>query len=136
VAAVYYANASTALTDCVVHAKVNGDYLSAITVIVLNGAGTTVAFDKASARDGAAAVSGPIGAGGMAFGVGSDWDGAAARTLLPGQTMVSEVLSPGIGSFWTQRLTQPAVQTGSVTVGTTAPTDHRWNLVVAKIPPA
>jgi hypothetical protein len=106
---------------------------------------TLVAFDGAAGAGASIAASGPSGAAGAnlattqpgswVFGVGNDWDGAVARSLPGSQTMRHEwVDTPAGNTFWTQSAASAATDTGTtVTVGTTAPTDHQWNFVAVEV---
>ena len=70
----------------------------------------------------------------IVIGVGSDWDGQTARTLGPGQTLVSQYLATDGDTFWVQRTTDPVATAGtSVTINDTAPANHRYNLTIVEI---
>jgi hypothetical protein len=66
--------------------------------------------------------------------VGNDWDTATARTVVTGETLVHQYLSPNGDTYWVQRTTS-AVSLGgtTVTVSDTAPTTDRWNLSVVEV---
>ncbi|MER7359622.1 hypothetical protein [Nonomuraea dietziae] len=138
VAAAYYAVSYKPLADCVVKARLGtGGYAASITVTVLSGAKPRVTFTKASGASGAPQAVAQAAPGSLVFGVGNDWDGAVSRTLLPGQSIVSESVNTDVGdTFWVQRFTNPALEPGAVVVGTTAPDDHQWNFVTATVHPA
>ena len=71
---------------------------------------------------------------GIVIGVGSDWDGQTARTLGPGQTLVSQYFATDGDTFWVQRTTDPVATAGtSVTINDTAPANHRYNLTIVEI---
>ncbi|GAA2699075.1 hypothetical protein GCM10010412_095320 [Nonomuraea recticatena] len=60
-----------------------------------------------------------------------------SRTLLPEQSIVSETVNTEVGdTFWVQRLAEPVETAGPVIVGTSSPTDHRWNFVTVTAHPA
>lgn len=138
VAAAYYAVSYNTLTDCVVRARLGtGGYAASITVTVLSGASRKVTFSKAGGPEGAPQAIAQASAGSLVFGVGNDWDGAVSRSLLPGQSIVSETVNTDVGdTFWVQRFDDPATAAGPVTVGATAPDDHQWNLVTVTAHPA
>lgn len=138
VAAAYYAVSYKPLTDCVVTARLGtGGYAASITVAVLSGASRSVTFSKASGSGTAPQAVARADAGSLVFAVGNDWDGAVPRTLLPGQSIVSETVNTDVGdTFWVQRLTEPATAPGPVIVGSSAPDDHQWNLVTVTAHPA
>ena len=73
----------------------------------------------------------------VVYGVGNDWDGSLARTLITGETMVHQWVDSGIGdTFWTQATAGPVANAGTnVRLGTTAPTQDRWNFAVVEIVP-
>jgi hypothetical protein len=71
------------------------------------------------------------------LGGGNDWDGATARTLGAGQTLVSQFLGTDGDTFWVQRTTNAAATAGTtVTINDTVPTNHRYNLTIVEILPA
>jgi glucose/arabinose dehydrogenase/PKD repeat protein len=107
---------------------------------------TVIAFKDASGVGASVNASGPSGAptasvtttksGGWVFGVGYDWDNAIARTLGPGQTMISQFQDSLAGTFWAQSMSAPADITGtSVTINDTAPTTDRWDLSAVEVIP-
>ena len=53
-------------------------------------------------------------AGSVVYGVGNDWDRAAARTIPAGQTKVHEFLAPTGDTFWVQRLTAAVPASGTL----------------------
>ena len=76
-------------------------------------------------------------AGSQVWGVGDDWDAAAARTVGPNQTKVDEYLAPVGDTFWVQRQTSTNALSGvQATLNDTAPTNDRWNLAAVEILPA
>jgi hypothetical protein len=106
---------------------------------------TMLAFDG-SAGVGTGAIAGaPTGAAGTSvtttkpgswiFGVGNDWDGATARTLAAGQLMRHQWVDTSVGdTFWSQSTTAPTPAQGTVVpIGTTAPTNHQWNLAAVEV---
>jgi hypothetical protein len=75
-------------------------------------------------------------AGSLIYGVGNDWDRAAARTPGSGQTIVHQFLASGGDTFWSQN--QVNASSGSnvqVVLNDTAPTVDRWNFASVEIVP-
>lgn len=107
-----------------------------LTVVAFVGSAGIGAISANSAATGPTNVTvTTIRAGSLIYGVGNDWDGAGARTLGSGQWMVHQWVDTGSGdTMWTQARTAavPAVQS-SVTLDTTAPTNHQWNFVGLEI---
>jgi chitodextrinase len=140
-AEVWQAVAPAKLTNAVITAtRASGSYQGSITVAAFSGADTTAngAVASASAASGAPSASlVTTRAGSWVWGVGEDWDKAAARTIGPGQTMVDQFLSPSGDTFWTQRQTAPTPAAGTtVTINDTAPTADRWDLALVEVLPA
>jgi len=70
----------------------------------------------------------------LVVGVGSDWDGQTARTLGPGQTLVSQYFATDGDTFWVQRTTDAVPAAGTtVTINDTAPANHRYNMTIVEI---
>ena len=139
-AEIWAADAPAILTNATVTAtRGTGAYLGSITVVSFTGA------DQVA--DGpTAAASGPSGApattltaaraGSMVWGVGNDWDRAAARSVGAGQTKVDEFLASVGDTMWVQRRTSPTPLGGTaVTLDDTAPTNDRWNLATVEVLP-
>jgi hypothetical protein len=107
-----------------------------LTVVAFIGSAGVGAIASNSAATGAAAISlTTIRAGSRIYGVGNDWDGATARTLGSGQSMVHQWVDAAAGdTLWTQARTAPvpAVQS-TATLSTTAPTTHQWNFVGVEV---
>ncbi len=140
-AEIWAANASGLLTNATVTAaRGSGSYPGSITVVTLTGAdqivdGSTAA---AGAASGAPSVSLTTGrAGSWVWGVGNDWDRAAARTVGANQTKVDEFL-PSVGdTMWVQRQASATPLGGTqVTLNDTAPSNDRWNLAAVEVLPA
>ena len=76
-------------------------------------------------------------AGSLVFGAGNDWDAATPRTVGAGQAMLHEYPDTVNGDdLWAQNVTAPTGVAGStITVGDTAPTTDRWNLVAVEVVP-
>ena len=102
-----------------------------------NGSGAIGATGSANALSGAPSASlVTTRNNSYVVGVGNDWDGAIARTVGPGQTLVSQFLAAAGDTFWVQRTTNLVVAAGTtVTINDTAPTDHRYNLTIVEVVP-
>lgn len=140
-AEIWQAVAPSTLTNAVITAtRATGSYQGAITIAAFTGADTAVngAVGSASASTGAPTASlVTTRAGSWVWGVGEDWDGATARTVGSGQTLVDQFLSPSGDTFWTQRQTATTSAAGTtVTINDTAPTTHRWDLALVEVLPA
>ena len=73
----------------------------------------------------------------LVFGVGNDWDNAAARTAGPNQTLVHQYLAPNDDTYWVQRQNATTPLSGTtVTINDTAPTTDRYNLQTVEILPS
>jgi chitodextrinase len=140
-AEIWQAVAPTVLTNATITAtRASGGYQGSITVAAFIGANTSVngAVASSSAATGAPSVSlVTTRAGSWVWGVGEDWDKAAARTIGPSQTMVDQFLSPSGDTFWTQRQTSSTPAAGTtVAINDTAPTGDRWDLAIIEVPAA
>ena len=144
-AEIWRAFAPGALTGVRVTATLSQGVSAAITVMSFKGVDTT-GTNGSGAIGATGSANAPSGAPSASLvttrnnsyvvGVGSDWDGAIARTLGPGQTLVSQFLAADGDTFWVQRTTNtvPAVGT-TVTINDTAPTTDRYNLTIVEILP-
>jgi hypothetical protein len=136
---IWTAVAPNVLTNLTVTAtRSSGSYLGSITVGAFSGASTAIgAVAGANGASGAPGVNlTTTKAGSLVWAVGNDWDGATARTVGSGQTMVNQYLASAGDTFWVQRLTSSVANAGTiVTVNDTAPTNHRWNLAAIEIIP-
>jgi hypothetical protein len=109
-------------------------YDGALTVVAFRGAGGVGTSASAAATTGAPDIAVTAAAGSWVFAAGNDWDGAVARTVATGQTMVHQRVDTAPGdTFWTQSPTAPSSAAGTVHVNDTAPTNHRWNLAAVEI---
>ena len=100
-----------------------------------NGSGAIGATSSASAAAGAPAASlVTTRNNSWVFGVGTDWDRAAARTVGLNQTMVHQFM-PSVGStYWMQRQNNPTPLMGTtVTINDTAPTNDKFNLSIVEV---
>jgi hypothetical protein len=132
-----FAPSNSPLTNATVTAtQSRGGYDMSLYVIAVqgtNGIGTSV---TASASRGAPSLTiKTTAAGSLLYGVGEDWDRAAARTLGPNQILDDQWLDTTGDSYWVQNQTYPPlIQLGtSVMLNDTAPTNDRWNFVGIEI---
>ncbi|UAJ77808.1 hypothetical protein IT072_10845 [Leifsonia sp. ZF2019] len=114
-------------------------YHKSISVLAYSGAAGIGASAAAGAASGAPSVTlTTTTAGSQVVGVGNDWDGATARTLGAGQTVIHEFADAAVGDdFWMQRTSGTTGTAGTaVTINDTAPTGDQWNLAAAEVTPA
>src|SRR6476620_1893977 len=143
---VWRAFATSPLTNVTVTATLSRSVAASITVLSFtgadatgtNGSGAIGATASRSASTGAPSASViTTRDNSWVFGVGSDWDGATARTLAAGQTMIFEYLASVGDTYWVQRLSAPTPTAGTTaTIADTAPTTHRFNLGIVEVFPA
>jgi hypothetical protein len=135
---VWTATAGSALSSATVTSTpAQTGYDQQLTLLVLTGASGVGAAAGASAASGAPSVSlSPTSLGSLSFASGNDWDASAARTVGPGQALLSQWLDSGTGdTFWAQGTSAVSSST-TVTLNDTAPTADRWNLAAAEVLPA
>ncbi len=129
---VWTAEAPTGVSSCAPTAGLLwGGYQGTVVLTAVRG-GYLAVVRNDSRSSGAAAVDLPMSAGSMALAVGNDWDNAIGRTLLPGQTKVAQTKTSSQDTMWVQRVGQQQ-SAGAVTVGTTAPSKDRWNVVAVEL---
>ena len=143
---IWRAFAPAVLTNATVTATLSQFAASSITVMSFKGADTTGTGGSGAigATGSANALTGAPSASlvttrnnSFVLGGGQDWDGATARTLGAGQTLVSQFLGTDGDTFWVQRTTNAVAAAGTtVTINDTAPPDHRYNLTIVEILPA
>jgi hypothetical protein len=141
VAEIWTATTAGALTNATVTstqavATLNGAAVTqSLTVIAFSGASGVGASAVGNAASGATSLGLNVQAGGsLVFGVGVDYDKAAARTVPAGQTKVDEFLAPSGDTFWVQRADAATSGAGaSVTLNDTAPTTDQWNFAIVEI---
>ena len=132
--------ASTNLTVTSTEASASANYTQTLTVLALhglNGAPVAIgAHSNANALNGAPSVNlTTTAAGSWVFGVGSDYDGANARSLGPNQEFLNQQLFTAAGvTFWVQATTSvtPLANT-LVTLNDTAPTNDRWDFSAVEV---
>ena len=136
---IWTATAPGALTNVTVtSALYQGGRDQSLTVVAFRGASAIGASVSGNSLSGAASLTvTTTRARALVYGVGNDWDNAASRTLNAGQLMVHQWVDSAIGdTFWTQATASAITNSGTtVQLGTTAPTQDRWNFVVAEIVP-
>jgi fibronectin type 3 domain-containing protein len=141
-AEIWTAPATVKLTNASVTATRNSSgYSGSITILSFSGAnlGAIGAIAKASATTGLPTLSlTTTKAGSVVLGAGNDWDGANARTVGSGQTLVHQYLQTTTGdTYWNQK-TSPTTAGGQVAILnniTPTPNTHRWNLAAIEILP-
>ena len=142
-AEIWRAYAPSALPNVTVAANLATSVAASITVLTFtgadpsgtNGSGAIGATASASAAAGAPAASlVTTRNNSWVFGVGTDWDRAAARTVGLNQTMVHQFM-PSVGStYWMQRQNNPTPLSGTtVTINDTAPTNDKFNLSIVEV---
>jgi hypothetical protein len=136
-AEIWQARATGILTNATVTATpAKTGFDQSLTVVAFAGATGVGASNGANNTTGAPAVGlTTTGANSLVYAVGNDWDGATARTPIPGQALVHQFVDTTVGdTFWTQGATAaiPTAGTG-VFVGDTAPTNHRFNITAIEI---
>jgi len=146
VSEIWRAYAENTLTNVTVQSvPLRTGYDQSLTVVTLAGTNASTTTSGVGATNGLSAATGapsvPLtttAANAWVFGVGNDWDGAVARTLGAGQTMVSQWVDSAVGdTFWVQRLTSAVPTAGTaITINDTAPSNHRWNLAAVEVVPA
>jgi len=110
---------------------------SNVDITGVNGAGAIGAVGGLSKPAGApVATLVTTRANSMVFGVGNDYDGAVARVVGAGQSMIAQSLSSVGDTYWVQRLDGSVAAVGTtVTINDTAPTNNRFNLAIVEIRP-
>ena len=141
VAEIWTATTAGALTNATVTstqavATLNGAAVNqSLTVVAFAGASGVGASAVGSAANGATSLSLTAqAAGSLVYGVGIDYDNAAARTVPAGQTKVQEYLAASGDTMWVQRADAATSGAGSsVTLNNTAPTADQWNFAIVEI---
>jgi hypothetical protein len=137
-AEIWGATPASALTNATVTAKQTvAGYDMSLYVIAVQGTGGTGATAAASGPSGPPTVTlTTTKAGSLVYGVGNDWDNAAARTPGINQKIDDQWLDTATGdTFWVQNETYPPLipAGSSVTLNDVAPTNDRWNFVAVEI---
>jgi hypothetical protein len=110
-----------------------------ITVIAFAASGGVGASSSAGAATGAPRTTVTTTMdGSWVFGVGNDWDRAAARTLGANQVLQHQWVDTGTGdTYWAQSQQAPTPTLGTVVpIDDTAPTNDQWNLAAVEVLPA
>ena len=145
-AEIWRAFATSALSNVTVTANLSQNVVSSITVVSFTGAdssGTNGSGAVGATGGGSAAVGAPTASlvttrnNSWVFGVGTDWDNAASRTLGPTQSMVHQFLTNVGSTYWVQRQTSVSALSGAtVTINDTAPSNDKYNLSIVEVLPA
>jgi hypothetical protein len=134
---VWTANAPSVLSSLAVSSKeTKGSYTQDLTVIAMEGTTGVGASAAGSGSSGAPNVSlTTTAADSLIFAVGNDWDKAIPRTLPNNWTLLDQWTNTSVGDdYWSQYTSDPIPGAGtSVSVGDTAPTTDRWNLVAVEL---
>ena len=136
VSEIWAAKAPAALTNATVTStQASGSFYQSLTVVTFIGAAGVGASAGDSDVVGAPSVSlTTTHAGSLVYGVGNDWDDAAARTLPANQALVHQYLAPAGDTFWAQNLLGSVGIAGTtIAISDTGPTTDRWNLAVVEI---
>jgi hypothetical protein len=107
-----------------------------LTVIAMEGAAGIGASASGSGATGAPTLDlTTTAATALVFAVGTDWDAATGRTLPAGRVMLDQWLDTGTGdTMWSEYTNQAVSPQGTtITIGASAPTNHRWNLVAVEL---
>jgi|GEM_PF-2417661 len=141
-AEIWTAPATAKLTNVSVTATRNASgYSGSMTILSFTGANTSSigAVAKASATTGLPTLNiTATTTGSIVLAAGNDWDGAAARTVGTGQTLVHQYLQTTTGdTYWAQKTTAASVGGQVITINDIAPTPstHQWNLAAIEILP-
>jgi hypothetical protein len=113
-----------------------GQSLTVLTFEDANGVGASA---SAAAASGAPAVGlTTTAAGSLSFAVGTDYDRAVARTVGPGQALISQTVDTVSGdTFWVQGISMSSTAAGQqVTLNDVAPTTDQWNMAAVEVTPS
>ena len=145
-AEIWRAFAPSPLTNATVTASISQSVIASMTVVSftgtnttgINGSGAIGATRSANANPGApSATLVTTQNGSWVFGVGNDYDNAAARTPGLSQTVLHQDLSSTGDTYWVQMQNSPTPLSGtSATINDTAPTNDRYNLSICEVLPA
>lgn len=134
---VWKATPTQILTNATVTStQAKGGYAQDLTVVAMEDVSGTGAVVAASAPSGAPTTTLTTqGATSLVFAVGNDWDNAIPRTLLPGWALLDQWTNTSTGDdYWSQYTNTPTGAAGQVvTVGDSAPTTDRWNMVAVEL---
>ena len=136
---IWTATASSVLTNVTVSSvQSSPNFHQSLTVIAFSGV-AGVGASNAGGGVGATSVSLIAqAAGSVVYGVGNDWDRAAARSIPAGQTKVHEFVDTAVGdTFWVQALSGTTSAAGAtVALSTSAPINDQWNFAAVELKPA
>jgi Bacterial Ig domain/Lysyl oxidase len=134
---IWTASAPARLSGVTVSSKpAKAGYEQFLTVLTFEDAGGAGASAGASAASGAPHVSLTAkAAGSLAFAVGDDYSHAIARTVGPGQALISQLADAQSGdTYWVQGTSTAVSAAGQrVTLDDTAPTADQWNLAAVEV---
>jgi hypothetical protein len=144
-AEIWRAFAAAQVSNITVTATLPQSVTSLMTIVSFSNVDTT-GVNGAGAIGAIGGVSKPAGAplatltttraNSLVFGVGIDYDGATARTVGAGQSMIAQLLASVGDTYWVQRLDGSVAAVGTiVTINDTAPTANRFNLAIVEIRP-
>jgi hypothetical protein len=143
---IWRAFAPSPLANAAITAATSQSVVSSLVVMSFTGVDTSGTYGSgaigatASASSTSGAPNGSLMStrpGSWVFGVGNDYDNAAARTPASGQTLVHQDLAPIGDTYWVQRQNSATLTAPSaVSISDTAPAADRYNLSLCEILPA
>jgi len=138
-AEVWQARATSQLTNVTVQSSLGiTGHSHSLTVVAFRNASGIGATASGSGENAASSVTLVTTApNSVVYGVGNDWDGAAARALGTGQAMVHQFIATAAAkTFWVQSRNAAVPSAGTtIQLNSTAPNDDRWNFVGVEIIP-
>jgi hypothetical protein len=138
-AEIWQATAAAQLSNATVTCtQTQGGFDQSLTVVAFRGASAIGASVAGGAPGGAASLTlTTTRANALVYGVGNDWKEAIPRSVIAGQVMVHQWVDSAVGdTFWIRASAGVIVNAGTtVQMGTTAPTQDRWNFALVEIVP-
>jgi hypothetical protein len=138
-AEIWQATAAAQLSNATVTCtQTQGGFDQSLTVVAFRGASAIGASVAEGAPGGAASLTlTTTRANALVYGVGNDWKEAIPRSLIAGQVMVHQWVDSAVGdTFWVQASAGVIPNAGTtVQMGTTGPTQDRWNFALVEIVP-
>jgi hypothetical protein len=138
-AEIWQATAAAQLSNATVTCtQTQGGFDQSLTVVAFRGASAIGASVAGGAPGGAASLTlTTTRANALVYGVGNDWKEAIPRSLIAGQMMVHQWVDSAVGdTFWVQASAGVIPNAGTtVQMGTTGPTQDRWNFALVEIVP-
>jgi beta-lactam-binding protein with PASTA domain/Ca2+-binding RTX toxin-like protein len=140
-AEVWWAFAAAPRASMTATAVLNSSQPASITVVGFTGAANTMVGAATIATNKATGIAGEptatittTRANSWVFGVGVDWDLGRTLTAQPGSTIVNQVISTSLDTYWVVRSTNPQVLAPvPVTIGVSGVGTDRWNFAVVEI---